>query len=84
MYDLEQPINASVFPGHQGGPHNHTITALATALKQASSPEFLEYQKQVLTVAPPSHLLLPASLLSRSALSHAYAIRFLLLPLRRS
>ena len=47
MYDLEQPINASVFPGHQGGPHNHTITALATALKQASSPEFLEYQKQV-------------------------------------
>jgi glycine hydroxymethyltransferase len=49
MYDLEQPINASVFPGHQGGPHNHTITALATALKQAASPEFLEYQKQVLT-----------------------------------
>ena len=34
-YDLEGPINASVFPGHQGGPHNHTITALATALKQA-------------------------------------------------
>jgi len=29
MYDLEGPINASVFPGHQGGPHNHTITALA-------------------------------------------------------
>jgi len=34
MYDLENPINASVFPGHQGGPHNHTITALAVALKQ--------------------------------------------------
>merc|ERR1711871_1883104 len=49
MYDLEGPINASVFPGHQGGPHNHTITALATALKQAASPEFEEYQKQVLT-----------------------------------
>ncbi|KAJ1552698.1 Serine hydroxymethyltransferase, cytosolic [Cladochytrium tenue] len=48
MYDLENPINASVFPGHQGGPHNHTITALAVALKQAKSPEFKEYQVQVL------------------------------------
>lgn len=48
MYDLEGPINASVFPGHQGGPHNHTITALAVALKQAQAKEFKEYQKQVL------------------------------------
>ncbi|CCC69370.1 hypothetical protein NCAS_0C03800 [Naumovozyma castellii] len=47
-YDLENPINFSVFPGHQGGPHNHTIAALATALKQAASPEFKEYQLQVL------------------------------------
>ena len=38
LYDLEGPINFSVFPGHQGGPHNHTITALAVALKQATSP----------------------------------------------
>jgi glycine hydroxymethyltransferase len=35
-YDYENPINASVFPGHQGGPHNHTITALAVALKQVN------------------------------------------------
>ncbi|MCJ1416173.1 glycine hydroxymethyltransferase shm1 [Xylographa parallela] len=48
MYDLEGPINASVFPGHQGGPHNHTITALAVALKQAQSVEFKEYQETVL------------------------------------
>lgn len=48
MYDLEGPINASVFPGHQGGPHNHTITALAVALKQAQSKEFKEYQRTVL------------------------------------
>ena len=48
MYDLENPINFSVFPGHQGGPHNHTISALATALKQANTPEFKEYQQQVL------------------------------------
>ncbi len=47
-YDLEGPINASVFPGHQGGPHNHTITALAVALQQAQTPEFKEYQKTVL------------------------------------
>jgi glycine/serine hydroxymethyltransferase len=31
----------------QGGPHNHTITALATALKQAASPDFMDYQKAV-------------------------------------
>src|SRR6201995_2565274 len=48
MYDLEGPINFSVFPGHQGGPHNHTITALAVALKQAATPEFKAYQEQVL------------------------------------
>ncbi|CAH6718853.1 serine hydroxymethyltransferase, cytosolic [[Candida] jaroonii] len=48
LYDLENPINFSVFPGHQGGPHNHTISALATALKQAATPEFKEYQTQVL------------------------------------
>ncbi|KAF3063946.1 putative serine hydroxymethyltransferase, mitochondrial [Daldinia childiae] len=47
-YNLENPINASVFPGHQGGPHNHTITALAVALKQAQTPEFRAYQEQVL------------------------------------
>ncbi|KAH8194104.1 hypothetical protein TruAng_011735 [Truncatella angustata] len=46
-YDLEDKINFSVFPGHQGGPHNHTITALAVALKQAATPEFKAYQKQV-------------------------------------
>ena len=48
-YDLEDRINAAVFPGHQGGPHNHTITALAVALKQAQSPEFKEYQQNVLS-----------------------------------
>lgn len=48
MYNLEEPINASVFPGHQGGPHNHTITALAVALKQAQSIEFKQYQEAVL------------------------------------
>ena len=48
MYDLEEKINFAVFPGLQGGPHNHTIGALAVALGQAKTPEFVEYQKQVL------------------------------------
>lgn len=48
MWNLEDPINASVFPGHQGGPHNHTITALSVALKQAQTDEFKAYQEAVL------------------------------------
>jgi len=48
MYDLEERINFAVFPGLQGGPHNHTIGALAVALRQASAPEFVEYQRRVL------------------------------------
>ncbi|KZZ94406.1 Serine hydroxymethyltransferase [Moelleriella libera RCEF 2490] len=51
LYDLEGPINFSVFPGHQGGPHNHTITALAVALKQAQTPEFRSYQEKVISNA---------------------------------
>ncbi|KAF1322193.1 Serine hydroxymethyltransferase, partial [Globisporangium splendens] len=47
-YDLQQKIDFSVFPGLQGGPHNHTISALATALHQAKSPSYVAYQSQVL------------------------------------
>lgn len=50
-YDLEHPINFSVFPGHQGGPHNHTITALAVALKQTMTPEYKQYQQLVVANA---------------------------------
>jgi len=49
IYDYEDKINAAVFPGLQGGPHNHTITGLAVALKQAATPEFKSYQEQVLS-----------------------------------
>lgn len=48
MYDIEEKINAAVFPGLQGGPHNQSITALAVALKMGMSPEFKDYQEQVL------------------------------------
>ncbi|XP_051176031.1 serine hydroxymethyltransferase isoform X1 [Leptopilina boulardi] len=48
MYDLESKINQAVFPGLQGGPHNHAIAGIATAMKQAKTPEFKEYQKQII------------------------------------
>jgi glycine hydroxymethyltransferase len=51
QWDLETRINFAVFPGLQGGPHNHTITALATALKQAADPAFATYSRQVLSNA---------------------------------
>lgn len=41
-------INFAVFPSSQGGPHNNTISAIATALKQVSTPEFKQYSKQVI------------------------------------
>jgi len=44
MWDIEEKINGAVFPGLQGGPHNHTITALSVALKQAQTQEFKAYQ----------------------------------------
>lgn len=48
---LESEINQAVFPGLQGGPHNHTIAGLAVALRAAAAPEFKEYQKQVVANA---------------------------------
>lgn len=47
--DLESAINNAVFPGLQGGPHNHTIGALAVCLKHAQSPEFKVYQNNVVS-----------------------------------
>src|SRR3989339_102203 len=39
-------IDKSVFPGLQGGPHMHTISAIAVALGKDLQPEFKEYGKQ--------------------------------------
>lgn len=47
--DLESSINNAVFPGLQGGPHNHTIAALAVCLKHSQSAEFKTYQRQVVS-----------------------------------
>lgn len=40
-------INKTVFPGIQGGPLMHVIAAKAVCFNEAMTPEFIEYQKQV-------------------------------------
>ncbi|MGN6678782.1 MAG: serine hydroxymethyltransferase [Streptosporangiaceae bacterium] len=44
-------INKAVFPGLQGGPHDHTTAAIAVALKEASAPEFRGYAHQIVANA---------------------------------
>ena len=45
--ELAKLIDKTIFPGSQGGPLMHIIAAKAVAFKEALSPEFREYQKQV-------------------------------------
>ena len=44
-------VDFAVFPGLQGGPHNHTTAAIAVALKEASLPEFKTYAHQIVANA---------------------------------
>lgn len=44
-------IDRGVFPGMQGGPHDHIIAAKAVAFGEALKPEFKEYSKQVIANA---------------------------------
>ena len=44
-------IDRAVFPGLQGGPHNHTTAAIAVALKEAATPAFKRYAHQVVANA---------------------------------
>ena len=44
-------LDKAVFPGLQGGPHNHTTAAIAVALHEAARPEFRTYAQQVVTNA---------------------------------
>lgn len=41
-------IDKTIFPGIQGGPLMHIIAAKAVCFKQAMTPEFKEYQKQII------------------------------------
>jgi glycine hydroxymethyltransferase len=45
--EFEKPLNSMIFPGIQGGPLMHVIAAKAMAFKEAMSPEFKAYQRQV-------------------------------------
>ena len=44
-------IDAQIFPGIQGGPFMHVIAAKAVAFKQAMTPEFADYQRQIVNNA---------------------------------
>jgi glycine hydroxymethyltransferase len=44
---LAPAVNKTMFPGMQGGPLMHVIAAKAVAFKEALSPEFREYQRQI-------------------------------------
>ncbi|HEX9696236.1 MAG TPA: serine hydroxymethyltransferase [Actinomycetota bacterium] len=44
-------INKAVFPGLQGGPHNHTTAGIAVALHEAAQPSFKEYASQIVANA---------------------------------
>jgi glycine hydroxymethyltransferase len=44
-------IDKAVFPGLQGGPHNHTTAGIAVALREAAQPSFRSYATQVVANA---------------------------------
>ena len=44
-------VDKAVFPGLQGGPHNHTTAAIAVALHEASQPGFRDYARSVVANA---------------------------------
>src|SRR6204780_1730327 len=44
-------VDKAVFPGLQGGPHNHTTAAIAVALHEAAQPSFRDYARQVVVNA---------------------------------
>lgn len=45
--NLAQKIDSAVFPGLQGGPHDHVNAAKAVAFKEALQPEFKEYSSRI-------------------------------------
>ncbi|MEV6106415.1 serine hydroxymethyltransferase [Streptomyces sp. NPDC051940] len=49
--DTGKLIDKAVFPGLQGGPHNHTTAAIAVALKEAAQPSFRQYAADVVANA---------------------------------
>ncbi|MHC4404312.1 MAG: serine hydroxymethyltransferase, partial [Planctomycetota bacterium] len=46
-FNLAKRIDRAVFPGIQGGPHMHTIAAMAVAFQEASTEPFRQYGRQI-------------------------------------
>ncbi len=59
--ELADRIDRAIFPGLQGGPHDHTTAGIAAALGEASQPSFREYGRQIVANAK----VLAAGLLQR-------------------
>ncbi len=49
--DHAKAIDKAVFPGLQGGPHDHTTAGIAVALREAATAEFARYAKQIVANA---------------------------------
>jgi glycine hydroxymethyltransferase len=49
--EYASPLDKAVFPGLQGGPHNHTTAGIAVALHEAAQPAFRTYAQQVVANA---------------------------------
>ncbi len=49
--EYAKAIDRAVFPGLQGGPHNHTTAAIAVALREAATAEFREYAAAIVANA---------------------------------
>lgn len=49
--ELGKKIDSAIIPGLQGGPHDNQTAAIAVALKEAQSPEFKKYAKQIVANA---------------------------------
>ena len=60
-----EAIDRAVFPALQGGPHNHTTAAIAVALREASTPEFQAYGRQIVH---------NAKALAEALLSHGFTL----------
>ncbi len=45
--EMDKKIDKTIIPGLQGGPHNNQIAAVAVALKEANTPAFKKYAKQI-------------------------------------
>jgi glycine hydroxymethyltransferase len=45
--EYKEQIDKGIFPGMQGGPHEHTIAGIAAALREAAAPDFKAYAAQI-------------------------------------